>query len=96
MGRLRRVINLFVHGRWSEAEMDPSPHTTIDPERLARIQQAVTASADTVAASQQLRAKADQATVKLATAVRQATGVIGTDLLADRPGRLPKPKGHHS
>lgn len=76
--------------------MDSERHSTIDPDRQARINAAVSTTEDAIAASRHVRAMTDQATAKLATAVRQATGVMGTDLLADRPGRLPKPKGTRS
>lgn len=67
--------------------------TTIDPERLERINRAVSSSETTIAAGRQIRQATDRATVKLAKAVKQATGIMGADLLADREGRMPGRQG---
>ena len=77
-----------------DTEMYPQQQpTTIDPERLERINQAVSSTEDTIAAGRQIRQATDRATVKLAKAVKQATGIMGTDLLADREGRMPGRQG---
>jgi hypothetical protein len=74
-----------------DAMSQESQHlSSIHPRQLERIDQAIRASDDVVATGQQVRSFTEETTEKLTQALRQATGIIGADLLANREGRVPK------
>jgi 2-oxoglutarate dehydrogenase complex dehydrogenase (E1) component-like enzyme len=86
-----RRTGLLRHDARSEDAMEHHGQlSSIHPKQLERIDQAVKSSDDLVATGQQVRSFTEETTEKLTQALRQATGIIGADLLANREGRVPK------
>lgn len=81
------ILSLFAKPRKGAGMRTPIHDRTIDPVRMDQINKAVSQSEDSIAAGQMVRKASDRVTVKLADTIRQANGMIGTDLLADRLGR---------
>lgn len=66
----------------------------IPPDQSRKISDRLTATDVVIAESERARTEANRAAVQFAQAIREtATGILGGDLMADRIGRIPEPKG---
>lgn len=61
----------------------------IDPEHRARINRAIQSAEEAVRVGSILRKFSEEQTGQLQQVRQKATGIMGTDLLGDREGRLP-------